>query len=186
MQQITFPVVVMKQLGVDYLLVSNASGSVNLEYKVSDLMIIDDHINLFPDHPLRGKYRPILGPRFPEMSKAYDRELIAWAREICKTHGIHTHEGVYAAMSGPSLETPAEYRYIRIIGADTVGMSTIPEVIVAKSMSMRVFAISAVTDVAFPEEEVEVTLEMVIEAAKKAEPNLRLIFKEMIKRIGNE
>lgn len=184
MQQITFPVVVMKQLGITHLIVSNASGGLNPAYKISELMVLNDHLNLLPDHPLRGKYRPILGPRFPEMSAPYDRELIHRAVQIATESGFTLHQGVYAAVMGPSLETPAEYRYLRTIGADAVGMSTVPEVIVARSMGLKVFAISAITDEAFPEVPVTVTLETVVAAANKAEPNMTYLIKQLIQGIA--
>lgn len=184
MQQITFPVVVMKQLGITHLIVSNASGGLNPAFKISDLMVLNDHLNLLPDHPLRGKYRPILGPRFPEMSEPYDHALINKAMNIASEAGITLHQGVYAAVMGPSLETPAEYRYLRTIGADAVGMSTVPEVIVARSMGLKVFAISAITDEAFPEVPVTVTLESVVAAANKAEPQMTFLIKQLIQGIA--
>ncbi len=184
MEQITFPVVVMKQLGVTHLIVSNASGGLNPAYRISELMVLNDHINFLPDHPLRGKYRPILGPRFPEMLEAYDRTLIEKAMEIARKEGIILHQGVYAAVMGPSLETPAEYRFLRTIGADAVGMSTVPEVIVARSMGLKVFAISAITDEAFPEVPVSVTLESVVAAANAAEPKMTFLIKQLIEGIA--
>jgi purine-nucleoside phosphorylase len=144
-------------------------------------MILRDHINLLPEHPLRGKNYEVLGPRFPDMLHTYDKHLIEKALEIAKKHGITCHTGVYAALSGPCLETPAEYNYMHTIGADAVGMSTVPEVIVARHMNMRVFAISAITDVGYPLEAIrETSLEDVIRVAKTAEPKMTTIIKELI------
>jgi len=180
MQQITFPVRVMKALGIENIFISNASGGLNPAQKVSDLMILNDHINLLPEHPLRGKNEDKLGPRFPDMSKAYDAEFIERAKAIAKKNNIVVHEGVYASVQGPTLETKAEYKYIRIIGADAVGMSTVPECIVARHMDMRVFAISVITDLGVEGHIQETSIEDVISAATKAEPNLSLLIKELI------
>jgi len=180
MQQITFPVRVMKALGIEKIFISNAAGGLNPKQQVSDLMILNDHINLLPEHPLRGKNENSLGPRFPDMSKAYDEELIQLAKNIAAKNNIRIHEGVYAAVQGPTLETKAEYKYISIIGADAVGMSTIPECIVARHMGMRVFAISVITDLGVEGSIKETSLEDVINAATIAEPNLTLIIKELI------
>src|SRR5690606_35350395 len=152
MQQITFPVRVLKQLGIERLFVSNASGSLNSEIKKGDLVCIDDHIDLLPDNPLRGTNIDYLGPRFPDMSKPYDVNLISSAMKIASRMGIRIHQGVYVATSGPNLETRAEYRYMRLIGGDIVGMSTVPEVIVANHMGLPTFAISVVTDEGFHED----------------------------------
>ena len=180
MQQITFPVRVMKALGIEKIFISNAAGGLNPKQHVSDLMILNDHINLLPEHPLRGKNENSLGPRFPDMSKPYDEELIQLAKDIAAKNNIRIHEGVYAAVQGPTLETKAEYKYISIIGADAVGMSTIPECIVARHMNMRVFAISVITDLGVEGSIKETSLEDVINAATIAEPNLTLIIKELI------
>lgn len=180
MQQITFPVRVMHGLGIEKIFISNAAGGLNPKQKVSDLMILNDHINLLPEHPLRGKNEASLGPRFPDMSKAYDAEFINLAKNIAVKNNIRIHEGVYAAVQGPTLETKAEYKYISIIGADAVGMSTIPECIVARHMDMRVFAISVITDLGVEGSIKETSLEDVINAATIAEPNLTMIFKELI------
>lgn len=181
MKELTFPVRVMKALGVDTLFISNAAGGTSEKIKTGDLMILRDHINLLPDHPLRGKNYDVLGPRFPDMLHTYDKQLIEKALQIAKKHGIICHTGVYAALSGPCLETPAEYNYIHTIGADAVGMSTVPEVIVARHMNMRVFAISAITDVGYPLEAIqETSLEDVIRVAKTAEPKMTTIIKELI------
>ena len=180
MKQITFPVRVMKTLGIKNLFVSNASGSLNPEYKKGELLIIDDHINLLPDNPLRGRNADYLGPRFPDMSHPYNKEMINAGLEIAKRNNITCHKGVYVSVSGPNLETKAEYRYLRIIGGDAVGMSTVPEVIVANHMGIPVFAISVLTDEGFPEELEAVSLEEIIKIATEAEPSLTLILKELI------
>ncbi len=180
MQQITFPVRVMKALGIEKIFISNAAGGLNPKQQVSDLMILNDHINLLPEHPLRGKNENTLGPRFPDMSKPYDEELIQLAKDIATKNNIRIHEGVYAAVQGPSLETKAEYKFISIIGADAVGMSTIPECIVARHMNMRVFAISVITDLGIEGLIKETSIEEIITAAAIAEPNLSLIIKELV------
>ncbi|MBY5951194.1 purine-nucleoside phosphorylase [Algoriphagus sp. NF] len=183
MQQLTFPVRVMKHLGVKRLFVSNASGGLNPDQAVGDVMILTDHINLLPDNPLRGENPPEFGPRFPDMSDAYSSRLVEMALEIAKENGFKIHTGVYAAVSGPNLETPAEYRFIRIIGADAVGMSTVPEVIVARQSNMEVFGISAITDLGVPGKIHKITLDDVVAAAAKAEPILSKILLELIKRV---
>ena len=169
MQQITFPVRVMKALGIQRLVVSNASGGLNPCYEVGDLMIINDHINLLPN-PLIGANDDSLGPRFPDMSEPYDRRMIAAAVDISERIGICYHLGCYVALSGPTLETPAEYRYIRTIGGDAVGMSTVPEVIVARHMSIPCFAVSIITDLGVEGKIKAVSIEDVINAANAAEP----------------
>jgi len=178
-QQITFPVRVMKSLGIDHLFVSNASGGVNPEYEIGDLMILADHINLIPN-PLMGKHDPADGPRFPDMSEAYDHQLIQKALDIARKHGIRVQKGCYVAVTGPTLETPAEYRYFRTIGGDAVGMSTVPEIIVARQMGITCFAISIITDLGIPGRIVKVTLEDVTRVAEEAEPRMTLIMKELI------
>jgi purine-nucleoside phosphorylase len=183
MQQITFPVRVMKFIGIEQLFISNASGGLRNDQKISDLMILKDHINLLPDNPLRGKNDNKLGPRFPDMSDPYDKELINKALEIAVHHNINVHTGVYAAVPGPNLETPAEYRYLAAIGADAVGMSTIPENLVARQMGIPCFAISVITDLGVDGKIKKVTLEEVIEAALVAEPKMTLIMKELIRKI---
>ena len=183
MQQITYPVRVMKYLGVKTLLVSNACGGMNPVYRRGDVMLMDDHINLLGDNPLIGKNEEELGPRFPDMSEAYDRELIKIAEEVALENKIRVQKGVYVAVSGPNLETKAEYRFLRAIGADVVGMSTIPENIVANHMGMRVLGISIVTDECFPDSLKPVNVEEIIAAAMAAEPKMTLIMKEVIKRI---
>jgi len=183
MQQITYPVRVMKYLGVKTLLVSNACGGMNPVYRRGDVMLMDDHINLLGDNPLIGKNEEELGPRFPDMSEAYDRELIKIAEEVALENKIRVQRGVYVAVSGPNLETKAEYRFLRAIGADVVGMSTIPENIVANHMGVRVLGISIVTDECFPDSLKPVNVEEIIAAAMAAEPKMTLIMKEVIKRI---
>lgn len=180
MQQITFPVRVMKALGIEKIFISNAAGGLNPNQHVSDLMIINDHINLLPEHPLRGKNEVALGPRFPDMSKIYDDDLIQKAKAIAAKNNFNIHTGIYASVQGPALETKAEYKYLRIIGADAVGMSTVPESIVAHHMNMKVFAVSVITDLGVEGKIKETTLEDVINAATIAEPKLSLLFKELI------
>lgn len=180
MQQVVLPVRVMKFLGIQCLLVSNASGGVNPDYRIGDLMIIRDHINLFPDSPLRGKNIDELGPRFPDMSEAYDKGLVKQAQEIAKAQNIPVQTGVYAGVSGPCLETPAEYFYIRAIGADTVGMSTVPEVIAARHMGIPAFGVSIITDLGVEGKIVEVTHDDVQDVASKAEPLMTDLLKELI------
>lgn len=180
MQQITFPVRVMKMLGIKTLYVSNASGSLNPGFKKGDLMVIEDHINLQPQNPLIGRNDSDLGPRFPDMSQPYRIDLIEKALNIASANNIICHKGVYVAVTGPNLETRAEYRYLRIIGGDAVGMSTVPEVIVARHMDLPVFAISVLTDDGFPEVLTPVSLEEIIAVAQEAEPKLTLILKELI------
>jgi purine-nucleoside phosphorylase len=179
MQQVTFPVRVMKFLGIRTLFVSNASGGMNPDFEIGEIMIINDHINLFPN-PLIGKNINELGPRFPDMSVAYDKGLIAKARAIAQRHNIRVSEGVYVGLTGPTLETPAEYKYVRIIGGDAVGMSTVPEVIVARHMGIPCFAISICTDLGVPGKIVETTHEDVQRVAAIQEPKMTLIMKTLI------
>jgi purine-nucleoside phosphorylase len=183
MQEVTFPVRVMKFMGIERLFLSNASGGVNPDYEVGEIMIIDDHINLFPAHPLIGKNYDELGPRFPDMSTAYDKKMIALAQEIAKENNIRVAQGTYAGLTGPTLETPAEYKYVRVIGADTVGMSTVPEVIVARHMGIPCFAISIITDLGVEGKIEETSLEDVIEVASRQEPKMTIIMKELIARV---
>lgn len=183
MKSVTFPVRVMKAIGIDNLLVSNASGGVHPDFEIGDLMIITDHINLFPEHPLRGKNFSELGPRFPDMSEAYSKEFVAKAKAIAAKNNIKVVEGVYVGTTGPTFETPAEYRYFRTIGGDAVGMSTVPEVIVANHSGMRVFGMSIITDLGVPGKIVEVTHEEVQEIGNKVQPLMTLIMKELIKEI---
>jgi purine-nucleoside phosphorylase len=180
MQEVTYPVRVMKKLGASVLFVSNAAGGMNPDFKVGDLMIINDHINLFPEHPLRGKNDEQMGPRFPDMTEPYSHKLIQSAKKIAELQQIHVHEGVYIGLQGPTFETKAEYKYLRVIGGDTVGMSTVPEVIVAKHMGMDVFGMSVVTDLGIRDEMNVITHEEVLEAAQAAAPKMALIVKELI------
>ncbi|HEY0667331.1 MAG TPA: purine-nucleoside phosphorylase [Sphingobacteriaceae bacterium] len=184
MRTITFPIRVMKMLGIEFLFLSNASGSLNPDFKKGDLMIINDHINLQMDNPLRGRNFDDLGPRFPDMSQPYNKKLIEAGLSIAKKNNIACHSGVYVSVSGPNLETKAEYRYLRIIGGDAVGMSTVPEVIVANHMGLPVFAISVLTDEGFPDELEPVSLEDIIKIATEAEPKMTTILKELIVSLG--
>jgi purine-nucleoside phosphorylase len=183
MKQIAFPVRVMKALGIKNLCVSNACGGMNPEFSVGELMIIIDHINLFPDNPLIGQNLEQLGPRFPDMGEVYDKTFIQTAKQIAQEHRIKVNEGVYAGLTGPCFETPAEYRYLRRIGADVVGMSTVPEVIVAKHAGLRVFGISIVTDLGVEGQVQKVTHEEVQMVAAQQEPKMTLLLKELVKRI---
>ncbi|MEA4850083.1 MAG: purine-nucleoside phosphorylase [Paludibacter sp.] len=183
MKAVTFPVRVMKALGIENLLVSNASGGVHPDFEIGDLMIITDHLNLFPEHPLRGKNLAELGPRFPDMSNAYSKELIAKAKNIAAKNNIKVVEGVYVGTTGPTFETPAEYKYFRTIGGDAVGMSTVPEVIVANHSGMKVFGMSIITDLGVPGKIVEVTHEEVQEIGNKVQPLMTLIMKELVKEL---
>ncbi len=183
MQQITYPVRVMKFLGVTNLLVSNACGGMNPIYKRGDLMLMVDHINLLGDNPLIGKNEDELGPRFPDMSEPYSYHLINIAEEVALDNKIKIQKGVYVAVPGPNLETKAEYRFLRAIGADVVGMSTIPENIVANHMGMKVLGMSIITDECFPDSLKPVNVQEIIAAAMAAEPKMTLIMKEVIKRI---
>ena len=180
--KITLPVKVMKMLGIKNLIVSNASGGVNPNYKIGDLMIIQDHINLIPN-PLIGRNIDELGPRFPDMSEAYCKKLIAKAENIAKRKNIRIQKGVYVALTGPTLETPAEYKFMRIIGGDTVGMSTAPEVIIANHMQIKCFAISVITDLGVEGKIQKVTHEEIQKIAEKSEPKLTQIISELIKSI---
>lgn len=183
MKQITYPVRVMKELGVKILLISNACGGMNPQYRAGDLMIMEDHINLLGDNPLIGGNDEELGPRFPDMSEPYSRELIELAEKIALEKGIKLQKGVYVAVAGPNLETRAEYRFLRIIGADAVGMSTIPECIAANHAGLKVFGLSVVTDLCFPDALKPAKIEEIIETANKAEPKLTTIMKTMIERL---
>ncbi len=178
-QEITFPVRVMKQLGIKALLLSNASGGLNPDFEVGDLMIINDHINLLPN-PLIGKNFPELGPRFPDMSQPYNERMISLAKNNARLHDIKIKVGTYAAISGPTLETPAEYRYLRTIGADAVGMSTVPEVLVANHTGIPVFAISIITDLGVPGKIRKVTMAEIVAVAEKSEPNMTRLMKQLV------
>jgi purine-nucleoside phosphorylase len=181
MEEVVFPVRVMKLLGIKKLFISNAAGSLNANINKGDLMIIRDHINLQPSNPLIGPNEYELGPRFPDLFKCYDENLISKAIEIARNNGISCHQGVYVSVPGPNLETPAEYNYLHIIGGDAVGMSTVPEVLAAVHMGLPVFAISVITDKGYPVDEIEaVTVEDVIAVAKAAEPKMTLILQNLI------
>lgn len=182
MQEVTFPVRVMKSLGIEYLFVSNASGGVNSEFEIGDIMFITDHINLMPN-PLIGPNQDSFGPRFVDMSEAYDRKLLKMANKIARHHGINFKTGVYAAVSGPTYETPAEYRYIKTLGADAVGMSTIAEVIVARHMRLPVFAVSVISDLGVEGKIVEISHDEVIDAASLVAPKLNMIIKDLVKEL---
>jgi len=182
MWQVIYPVRIMKYLGIKNLFVSNASGGVNPDFEIGDLMIITDHICLVPN-PLIGRNIPEFGPRFPDMSDAYDKSLVKQGKELAAELGIDVQEGVYTATTGPTFETPAEYKYFRVIGSDTVGMSTVPEVIAARQMEIPVFAMSIITDLGVPGKIVEVTHEEVQKVASKAEAKMTKILKGMIEKL---
>ena len=181
MQEVTFPIRVMRELGIRTLFVSNASGGTNPNFQIGDLMIITDHINFFPEHPLRGKNIPY-GPRFPDMSSAYNPQLILKADAIAAELGFKVQHGIYIGTQGPTFETPAEYRMFRILGADAVGMSTVPEVIVANHCGIKVFGMSVITDLGVEGKIVEVSHEEVQRAADNAQPQMTAIMRELINR----
>lgn len=183
MQQVAFPVRVMKILGIHRLLLSNASGGVNPDFEIGDLMVLNDHINLNPSNPLIGRNLDTFGPRFPDMSEPYDKQLIKLSMKLAEELHIELHEGVYVSMSGPCFETPAEYKYMRIIGGDAVGMSTVPEVIVARHMGIPCFAVSVITDLGVEGRIVEVSHHDVILAANSAEKKMSLLFKKMLEHL---
>ena len=180
MKQVPFPVRVMKHLGVEKQVVSNASGGVNPNYKVGSIVIIKDHINMMPEHPLRGKNDERFGPRFVNMSEPYSRKMMVKAKEIASDLGITVYDGVYLGLQGPTFETLAEYKMVKAIGADCVGMSTVPEVIVARHMEMECFGLSVITDMGDEESIDTITHAEVLEAAKGAEPHVRNLIKELI------
>ncbi|WP_242927433.1 purine-nucleoside phosphorylase [Pontibacter vulgaris] len=181
MDQVVFPVRVMKLLGVQKLFVSNAAGGLNPQFNKSELMVLTDHINLQPSNPLIGKNLDDLGPRFPDMSDVYDEHMIRQAMVIAEDADFDLREGVYVSVPGPMLETPAEYHYLRVIGADAVGMSTVPEVIAARHMNMPVFAVSVITDMCTPDRLKKVKLADILEAAAIAEPRMTMLIRELIK-----
>lgn len=183
MQEVTFPVRVMKALGIETLMVSNAAGGMNPAFKVGDIMLISDHINQFPEHPLRGKNDERLGTRFPDMSEPYSKTLLEAGLQIAKELSIPVQQGVYIGLQGPTFETPAEYRWLHIIGGDAVGMSTVPEVIVAIHGGMKVFAASIITDLGGYDNPVKVSHEEVLAAANEAAPKLAAIFTELAGQI---
>lgn len=182
MKQVTFPIRVMKALGISTLFVSNAAGGMNKEFRVGDVMIITDHINLFPENPLRGKNYAELGPRFPAMTEPYDHALVDLADKIAAEKGLRLMHGVYVGTTGPTFETPAEYEYFRVIGGDAVGMSTVPEVIVAKHGGMRVFGISVITDLGGKDIHDVPSHEEVQQAAVKAQPTVVALMRDMVAR----
>jgi len=183
MQEVVFPIRVMKALGVTHLFISNASGGMNAEFEVGDLMILRDHIYMQPEHPLRGRNEDQLGPRFPNMNDAYNKDLINKALEIALENDIRCHTGVYVGVMGPAFETPAEYRMYHLLGADAVGMSTTPEVVVARHAGMEVFAISVISDMGYPPEKADrVTHDFVLLKAKEAEPKLTKLIIELLRR----
>ena len=183
MKQVTFPVRVMRKMGAETLLLSNVAGGLNPLYREGDLMLMDDHINLMGDNPLIGLNHPELGPRFPDMSEPYSRELMDIAEKVARANDIKVHRGVYAAMSGPSLETRAEYRFLRRIGADAIGMSSVPENIVANQCGMKTLGITVVSDLCFPDSLKPATIEAIIEAADKAEPRLTTVMKGVVEAL---
>lgn len=180
MKEVTFPVRVMKYLGVEKLIVSNASGGVNPNYKVGSIVILKDHINMMPEHPLRGKNDERFGPRFVNMSEPFSKKMIAKAKEIAQDLNVQVQDGIYLGLQGPTFETLAEYKMVKILGADCVGMSTVPEVIVARHMDLETFGISVITDMGNEESIETITHAEVLEAAKNAEPQVRNLIKELI------
>jgi purine-nucleoside phosphorylase len=180
MQEVTFPVRVMKYLGVQKLVVSNASGGVNPNYEVGSIVLLKDQINMMPEHPLRGKNDERFGPRFLNMSEPFSNAMISVAKTIAKKLNITVQDGIYLGLQGPTFETLAEYKMVKILGADCVGMSTVPEVIVARHMDMECFGLSVITDMGDEENIETVSHDEVLEAAKKAEPNVRKLIKELI------
>ena len=183
LKEVTFPVRVMKKLGADIIIISNAAGGMNRFFKRGDLMLITDHINLFGDNPLIGPNDEELGPRFPDMSEAYNQKLINLAKKVALKEKIRLQEGIYAGLTGPTLETPAEYRFLINIGADAVGMSTVPEVIVANHMGMKVLGISCITDLAIDGVAVKTSVEEILKAASEAEPIMTKLIEKVIKKI---
>lgn len=180
MKEVTFPVRVMKFIGVEKLVVSNASGGVKASYHVGSIVLINDHVNMMPEHPLRGKNDSRFGPRFVNMSEPYSRKMIAKTKEIAAALNIEVQDGVYMGLQGPTFETISEYRMVKAMGADCVGMSTVPEVIVARHMELETFGISVITDMGNEENIQSITHDEVLEAARKAEPMVRSLIKELI------
>lgn len=183
LKEVTFPVRVMKKLGADTIIISNAAGGMNRFFKRGDLMLITDHINLFGDNPLIGPNDEEIGPRFPDMSEAYSQNLIELAQKVALKEKIRLKEGIYAGLTGPNLETPAEYRFLISMGADAVGMSTVPEVIVANHMGMKVLGISCITDLAIDGVTVKTGVEEILKAASDAEPIMTKLIKKVIEKI---
>ncbi len=184
LQQVTLPVRLMRRLGAEYLIISSAAGGLNPDFTAGDVMIVNDHINLMGDNPLRGVTDPRLGDRFPDMSRPYDQQLAAFAGESASEFGLTARSGVYAAVSGPSIETRAETRMLRLLGADAVGMSTVPEVIVGCQVGFRVLVLAAITNVNIPSEMEPVSIEKVIENARLTEPALQAITKGTLLRLA--
>lgn len=183
MQQVTFPIRVMKQLGAHTIFITNASGGLNPQFKVGELMAVTDHINLNSDNPLSGTNIDELGPRFPDQHAVYDKTLVEKANEIAAQHQVKLHRGVYVGVPGPTFETPAEYRYMHIIGGDAVGMSTVPEAIAANHMGMRIFCISVICDEGNPAVPVKISHREVVEAARAAEPKITIILRELLRYV---
>lgn len=183
MKTVTFPVRVMKGLGIEHLFISNAAGGLNPAYAIGDCMVIEDHIDLFPENPLRGRNLDNLGVRFPDMSEPYELDLLNQAKQISAAHHLPLRYGVYVGLQGPNLETRAEYKYLRTIGGDAVGMSTVPEVIVARHMDLPVFAISAITDLCSPYKVKKISIAEVIEAAAMAEPTMTKLIRLLIQHL---
>ncbi|MDV7699402.1 purine-nucleoside phosphorylase [Chryseobacterium soli] len=181
METVTFPIRVFHLLGIKNVILSNASGGVNPAYKVADMVILKDHINMMPEHPLRGKNIEEFGPRFVDMSEPYNKKMIAAAEKVAAENNITVHKGVYVGLQGPTFETPAEYGMIKAIGGDMVGMSTVPEVIVARHMGMDVFCVSIITDLGGPDIAFAVSHEEVLNAANKAMPNVITVVKGLVK-----
>jgi purine-nucleoside phosphorylase len=180
-ENVVFPIRVFHMLGIKNLILSNASGGVNAEYKIADIAIIKDHINMMPEHPLRGRNIDSFGPRFVDMSEAYNKKMISVAEKVASENNINIHQGIYVALQGPTFETPAEYGMIKAIGGDMVGMSTVPEVIVARHMGMDVFGISVITDLGGPDIAFSVSHEEVLNAANKAMPSVITIVKGLVR-----
>ena len=183
MQEITFPIRIMKELGIKILLISNASGGMNPQFSKGDLMILDDHINLLGSNPLIGPNLDEYGPRFPDMSEPYSKRLIALAEKVALENQLKVQKGTFVAVPGPNLETKAEYRFLRFCGADSVGMSTVPEAIVAVHSGMEVLGVSVITDECFPDALKPTNVDEIIEVANKAEPKLTLLMKEVIAKL---
>ena len=183
MKEVTFPIRVMQQLGIRFLFLSNAAGGLNPSFKMGDVMLITDHINYFPENPLRGKNDPELGERFPDMSEAYDKQLRTLVLQISAEKGVPLSQGIYLGTSGPSYETPAETRFFRTIGADAVGMSTVPEVIVARHGGLKVVAFSVITNCNNPDNMLQTSHSEVQRVARQAEAGLKSIIYELIKRL---
>lgn len=181
METVVFPIRVFHLLGIKNLILSNASGGVNPDYRIADIAIVKDHINMMPEHPLRGRNIDDFGPRFVDMSEPYSRKMISAAKQVAAENNIKIHQGIYVALQGPTFETPAEYGMIKAIGGDMVGMSTVPEVIVARHMAMDVFCISVITDLGGPDIAFSVSHEEVLNAANKAMPNVITVVKGLLK-----